>query len=693
MKNERGNAPHPAGGVPRRRFLRDSAAFGLGVAAPAVLRAAVRDREARPPNIVFLLTDDQRWDAMGCAGNPIIQTPEMDRLAREGCRFTNAFVTTSICAASRASIFTGLYERTHRFTFRTPPLASRFIDFSYPVVLRQAGYRTGFVGKFGVGAVKSDIARMFDVFEPLHRTPYVKKLPDGRTRHLTDITGDKAVEFLRSCRPDQPFCLSVSFNAPHAEDRDPRQYIWPESVNGLYEDVDFPLPETADPAFFDQLPPFLKASLNRVRWHWRFETPEMRKRMIRGYYRMITAVDRVIGRIRRELARLGFDRNTVIVFTSDNGYFLGERGFAGKWLGYEPSLRVPLIVYDPALPSGVRGRTVDAMALNIDIAPTLVEYAGCPVPAQMQGRSLRDVVRGRSVLWRSDFFCEHLFEHAQIPKFEGVRTLRWKYLRYFQQKPVYEELYDLDNDPDETHNLIHEPAFKEVADRLRRRCDELRDRYGGPYRPWPRTAVKKTAGVQGVAGYAAGVLGKAARFDGRHFVKACRLPELPPDEAFSWTFFVRVDPACPEPGVIVGNRRVRKAADCRTFMKVTRASVQFFNGDRSVRVNNAIPPGAWHHVAVVHASGRVRVYMDGRRVGDASIDFAVPARPFYLGGDPVAHEMAVCLLDEVRLYRRALKDEEVARLARAGDVPEGLWGRWPFDGELAPHPAPGAGGR
>lgn len=182
--------------------------------------------DTRRPNIVFLLADDMRWDAMGCAGNPIIKTPNLDTLASQGIRFKNAFVTTSICAASRASILTGLYERTHRYTFNTKSITEEHIAISYPVQLRKAGYRTGFVGKFGVGVLPGAVNEMFDSFIPLDRNPYWKKQPDGSEKHLTDIECDKAIEFIKSLKPGKPFCLSVSFNAPHAEDNDPKQYFW-----------------------------------------------------------------------------------------------------------------------------------------------------------------------------------------------------------------------------------------------------------------------------------------------------------------------------------------------------------------------------------------------------------------------------------------------------------------------------------
>ena len=179
-------------------------------------------------------------------GNRIIQTPHLDALARDGTRCSNAFVTTAICAASRASILTGLHERTHRYTFGTKPIAAEHIAMSYPVLLRRAGYRTGFVGKFGVGVPPGATGTMFDSFAPLNRTPYWKKQPDGSMKHLTDIEGEKAIAFIAAAKPGEPFCLSVSFNAPHAEDNDPKQYFWQKELDDLYKDAKFRHPQNDD---------------------------------------------------------------------------------------------------------------------------------------------------------------------------------------------------------------------------------------------------------------------------------------------------------------------------------------------------------------------------------------------------------------------------------------------------------------
>lgn len=436
------------------------------------------------PNIIFFLSDDHRADFLGCAGHPILKTPTIDGLAKNGVRFENGFVTTSICAASRATILTGLWERTHRFTFGTPPIAAPLIEDSYPAVMRDAGYRTGFVGKFGVGVPKNAPSQMFDFFAPLNRNPYFKKQPDGTVRHLTEITGDRAIDFLRSCRADQPFCLSVSFNAAHAEDGDKENHFpWPKAEDGLYDDVTIP-PPLVDTDFWKQLPEFLQNSMHRDRWFWRWDTPEKYQKNAKAYYRMITGLDRVMGRVLSEAEKLGFADNTVVIFTGDNGYYKGSRGFAGKWSHYEESLRVPLVIYDPRLPAEQRGRVLAQMALNVDLPATMAQLALGKIPERYQGADLMPLVRGESLeSWRTDFFCEHLFNNRSIPKYEGVRGSRYVYARYFENLPEGEFLHDLQQDPLQLKNLATDPQHATVLEEMRARCDELRDQLGGKYEP------------------------------------------------------------------------------------------------------------------------------------------------------------------------------------------------------------------
>jgi len=477
----------------RRQFTLSVLAVVAILVAAGGLRA--QQAPAKRPNIIFFLIDDQRNDTLGCAGHPIIRTPVVDSLAKRGTRFANAFVTTAICAASRASFLTGLYERTHGYTFGTPPISAEHARASYPALLRKAGYRTGFIGKYGVGVAGGVTKEMFDVFSPHGRSPYFKKQPDGSLRHETEIAGDKAIAFLGDQPADKPFCLSVSFNAAHAEDGDKRpgigHYPWPKAVDGLYDDITIPAPRLGAAAIYDSQPDILKKSFNRERWFWRWDTPEKYQVNMRAYFRMISGIDRVIGRVLKELDARGLADNTVVIYAGDNGYYMGNRGFAGKWSHYEESLRVPLIIYDPRLDQASRGRVCQSMALNIDVPATMLDLAGAGVPRTYQGRSLASLLAGPAPGdWRSDFFCEHLMEVGEkIPKWEGVRNQRYKYARYFESG--YEALHDLKSDPDELKNLAGDGACADVLAAMRKRCDELRDAYGGPYKPRPRPAAKK----------------------------------------------------------------------------------------------------------------------------------------------------------------------------------------------------------
>jgi len=444
------------------------------------------------PNILFILTDNQRADLLGCAGNPIIRTPNIDRLAKRGVRFSNAFATTPSCAASRASYLTGMYERRHQFTFYAPPLQTEFSNNSYPAVLKSLGYRTGFIGKFGVAANgiepsledEGGIERMFDHFDNYeHWTDegYEIRQPDGSIKHLTDITGDKVIDFFdrhNNERSNQPFCLSVSFNAPHAQDGDPRLYIWPDSEEGLYADATPLEPANADPAFFESLPRFIQESESRVRWHSRFDTRENFQRNMKGLYRMVSGIDRNVGRMVEALERHSLSNNTVIIFASDHGMYYGERGLSDCWQLNEESIRIPLVIYDPR--RNVSCPVRNEMVLNIDIAPTILDLAGASIPTIVQGRSLIPLVDDSADGWRTEFFCEHLFSipKINIPKSEGVRNERWKYVRYFEQDPVYEELYDLEVDPHESHNLVGVPEYADRVVKMRLKCSDLTARAG-----------------------------------------------------------------------------------------------------------------------------------------------------------------------------------------------------------------------
>ena len=341
------------------------------------------------------------------------------------------------------------------------------------------------MGKLGVEVDPRAPDRMFDFYRrriaSSTRNPYYREAADGQLKHVTTINGDDAVEFIRTSSQDQPFCLSVSFSAPHPEDDHIDQYIFDKDLEALYEQDVIPPPPIPDNEYFRKLPGFIQVSMSRQRWFRRFDTPEKYQRMMKGMYRLITGVDRQVGRIVAELERKGFDDNTVVIFTGDNGIMIGEHGLTGIWLMYEGSIRKPLIIADPRSDQSRHGATAEKMALSFDCPVTMLDLAGVSVPPQMRGRSLVPLMRGVTVDWRKEFFYEHLYERETIPKSEGVRTERFKYVRYFERNPLYEQLFDLEADPNEVTNLVGDPAHGATLRALRARCDELRDGVGGPY--------------------------------------------------------------------------------------------------------------------------------------------------------------------------------------------------------------------
>ncbi len=431
------------------------------------------------PNIIFILTDDQRADALGYTGNKIIQTPEMDRLAREGVYFRNAFVTTPICAASRASILTGLYERTHGYTFQQGPLKKPYMNIAYPVILKKNGYYTGLFGKLGVSYKdaeslfdKADIYDRNDKFND--RRGYFYKTIGEDTVHLTRFTGYEGQEFIRNAPKNKPFCLAMYFSAPHAHDPAPDQYFWQEKSDNRYANITIPPPVMADDKYFSALPAEVREGFNRTRWYWRYDTPEKYQHSMKGYYRMISEIDDEIGEIRKVLEEQGIADNTVIIFMGDNGLFTGERQLAGKWLMYELSLNVPMIIYDPR---AKKHQDVTDMVLNIDVPKTILDLAGVPAPEPYQGLSLVPYIdQQKPEKVREAILIEHLWDLPQIPSSEGIRTSQWKYFRY-RLIMAPEELYNLNDDPMEKINLAQNPDYKDVLDNLRRECDAQIKKY------------------------------------------------------------------------------------------------------------------------------------------------------------------------------------------------------------------------
>lgn len=450
------------------------------------------------PNIIFLFTDDQTSSTLGCYGHPLVKTPNIDRLASEGTRFTNAFVSHSICWVSRTTILTGLTGRTYgtpgnRDLARPEAVATLYTD-----LLREQGYRTAHFGKWHA-KMPSGFRREdhFDQFEDIGRNPYYKKQKDGSLRHETEVIVDRGIDFIRNHPREKPFAVNLWFNACHAEDGDRRPGIghfpWPRAVDGMYEEDEIPPPRLNDPAIFESQPDFLKVSINRERFFWRWNTDEKYRTNMRAYLRMVSGIDGAIGRLLKLLEEQGLADNTIIVYSADNGYHMGNRGFAGKWSHYEESLRVPLIIFDPRVDASRKGKVTDALALNLDLPATFLDWAGIKPPESYQGRSLQPVVtEGKPDDWRTDTFHEHFAVRTRIPAFEAIRTEQFKYVRYVDHDN-HEFLHDLKNDPDELKNLAGHPAYQKTVVELRKRLDERVAQLGGPLEPLKQKFTPSTA--------------------------------------------------------------------------------------------------------------------------------------------------------------------------------------------------------
>lgn len=447
----------------------------------------------RKPNILIFLSDDQNWRTLGFEGHPLAVTPNIDRLAREGAAFRNSFVTTPICAASRATVYTGTYLAHHGFNFSTPGLPEEVLPIMFPTLLRNAGYRTGLVGKLGIwfdkslvqkigkrlGLVREDIG-LFDIYEAVGREPYISEDDDGEKRHSLDKVERRALGFLADQPADQPFCLIVSFNEPHITPRMDGQgrYEPAPEERSLLPDAKVPVSKISDPAIYDALPAVLKPDIMTSPqevgpWLGRDPTQEFV-----DYFRLIGGIDRVVGSVLDALKSSGRDRDTIVIFTSDNGLSLGDRRLAGKWTHFDESIRVPLLILDPTDREGA-GTAPEQFALNIDLPSTILDYAGIEPPAEYRGRSLRPIIRGEAPAdWRQEFFCEQQdTTNLSLPDWIGIRSHDYAYAEYYDNGASEFFLTDAHADPLQLKNLAEDPAHAAVLAAYRDRARRYRKEY------------------------------------------------------------------------------------------------------------------------------------------------------------------------------------------------------------------------
>ena len=466
--------------IDRRQFIR-FAGSGLVVLTTGgcTFKGTSQHGEGRP-NFIFILTDDQRHDALGCAGNVSIRTPNMDALASRGVRFENAFVTLSICSPCRAASLTGRYGSANGVT--SVPGTIDPDERTIAHILRDAGYRTGMIGKWHLGNTPQqcgfDSATYFMSNGPYYGRSVIDNGVEKTAKgYIEDYNADRAIEFLKkSADSAQPFFLFYCPQVPHMN----HEFDWParEETLALYDASEMPLPMTWRDDLADK-PPYLKDSRSRTQaLHYGYDQAENVQRHWQRYYAAITEMDASLGRLLGAVDDLGLDDNTYIFLMGDNGWFMGEHGFTSKVLPYEESIRVPMIMTGPT----VRPRVDDHLVLNIDIAPTVLDLAGLTTPQGIHGTSMRRLLRGRGPRWRRSFLYEAPTPSLGSWPLYAVRTDRWKYIQTFDkanpQRLAFEELYDLKTDPKETTNLAglarhakRQAALKAELYRLRAKLD------------------------------------------------------------------------------------------------------------------------------------------------------------------------------------------------------------------------------
>ncbi len=450
------------------------------------------EKQANPPNILFIMTDDLPNNAMSCYGSKVNKTPNLDRIADEGMRFDHAYVTTSLCSPSRASILTGTYPHINGQV-----LIPRIFDGSqptFPQFLQKSTYQTALIGKWHLISEPTG----FDYWNILigqgnyfNPTMVENGSLKEYTGYTTDIITDLTIDWLKQRNTEQPFCLLCHHKAPH--------WVWePDEKNAqLLEDTTFPLPETFNDTHEGRVSPresdLSLANMHEhplyKRWHGQKDVPEglspeeIKRRNYTLFLRDVLAcsasVDENVGRLLDYLDEAGLADNTIVVYTSDNGYFIGEHGWTDKKVIYEESIRVPLLV---RYPCGIERGTVNKdFVLNIDFAPTFLDYAGIECPSIMQGASFRQLLEGKTPAnWRDSFYYQMYHANKTIDRrlpHYGIRLQNYKLAHWYREINDW-ELYDLESDPNELLNVYNDPAYAAVIPSLKDELARLRKSIG-----------------------------------------------------------------------------------------------------------------------------------------------------------------------------------------------------------------------
>ncbi len=475
--------PDLTNNLTRRTFLKRIGAAALTLPLTRCLPGFAADAARKNRNIVFILIDDMRFDSMSCRGHPFLKTPNLDRTVSNGILFENAFVTTSLCSPSRASILTGQYAHMHGVLDNATllPPGTR----TFPIELQKGGYETAFVGKWHMGGSTDQPRPGFDHWvsfrgQGVYTNPTFNV--DGervrREGYVTDLITEYSVNWLRKKRT-KPFFLYMSHKAVHAD------FTPAPRHRDAFADVKVSHPPSManTPENYKGKPLWVRRqrhSMHGVDYMYHDSTDF--DRFILDYHRTMLAVDDSVGTLLKTLEELGTLDSTLIIFMSDNGFLHGEHGLIDKRCMYEESITVPMIVHCPEIVPA--GRRSQRLVLNIDIAPTILDAAGLPVLEAVQGASFLPLARGENTPWRDAIFYEYFWERpfVQTPTVLGVRTERYKYCWYHGVFDL-DELYDLKEDPHEMRNLIDDPDHFEVRLEMERRLRELVKKCGATMVP------------------------------------------------------------------------------------------------------------------------------------------------------------------------------------------------------------------
>ncbi len=480
--------------------------------------------QEKKPNVIFIFSDDQRFNSLSMTGDPVTETPNIDLLAKEGVFFNNAYITSPICGPSRANIFTGQWERRNKIGFTSVSknlISEKTYKNSWLAQLKTAGYSTAFIGKhhtkigdskntplrndidfcyYGNGHLGFYPGKKHKVFRNLKNETQVEGMLEATKAFLTQ--GDSYDYFynnadpsiqnqIKKRDPNKPFSAWINLNLPHASsiggmgsrESDPEYY------KTGYDDVKhkIELPEGYPQKI--SLPEDVYATKDLMKYYVTAKKGKLLNEKLK-MTRAIHAIDVMVGNLRSFLKEIGEDENTIIVFTSDNGLFLGEHGLGGKTILYDESVHVPMIVYSPFFNKKTKGKKINELVVGQDIPATILEMCGVQTPESYQGKSVLPLIDGKNKDWREDIFLENLFTDQGYPRQEGVRSKQYKYIRSFSkendrnkyvpnqsiqtnEEPIYEELFDILKDPKEKNNLAGNKDYLKILNEYRQMCKTL----------------------------------------------------------------------------------------------------------------------------------------------------------------------------------------------------------------------------